>query len=189
MRDLVFFVEERSAKEMLCGILPRVLKKDTSFRCIHFEGKQDLEKQLGRRLRNWCNPNACFVVLRDQDSADCIDVKHRLIKICQAAGKPNTLIRIVCHELESWYLGDLRAVELGLGMNGLAKLQGKNKFRNPDRLQNPKQELKRLTKNNYQQILGSRVIGTHMSLEDNYSISFNVFITSIIRLQQQGPMC
>ena len=185
MRELIFFLEEQSAKEMLDGLLPKLLGENASYRCIHFEGKQHLEKQLERRLRNWRNPDACFVVLRDQDSADCVAVKHRLIDICNAAGKPNTLVRIVCHELESWYLGDLQAVETGLKLSGLSRLQQKSKYRNPDQLSNAKQELKALTKNRYQQILGSREIGRHMSLENNLSQSFNVFVAGIQRLMNQ----
>lgn len=184
MREIIFFLEEQSAKEMLQGVLPRVLA-DIPFKCIHFEGKQDLEKQLGRRLRGWGNPDALFVVLRDQDSADCILVKRNLQKICDDAGRPEALLRVVCHELESWYLGDLHAVEMGLNVTGLAKHQQKRKFRAPDRLQNPKQELKKLTKNQYQQILGSREIGRHMKLEGNSSISFNVFISGVTRLIQK----
>lgn len=185
MRELVFFLEERSAQEMLNGVLPRLLGENTPFRCVPFEGKQDLEKQLGKRLRNWRNPNALFVVLRDQDNADCVAVKQRLTEICRAAGKPNTLVRIVCHELESWFLGDLQAVESGLGMHGLARQQQKKGFKDPDRLQNPKQELKRLTQNKYQQILGSREIGRHMSLAGNRSTSFNAFIAGVNRLLNQ----
>ncbi len=185
MREIVFFLEEPSAREMLNGLLPRLVDENTHFRCIPFEGKQDLEKQLERRLRNWLAPNTCFVVMRDQDSEDCVTVKQRLTGMCAAAGKPDTLVRIVCCELESWYLGDLEAVESGLNMNGLAKHQQKAKFRAPDNLQNPKQELKRLTNNSYQQIAGSREIGRHMALAGNRSNSFNVFISGVARLLNQ----
>ena len=51
MKELIFLVEERSAKAMLESLLPRILKTDIQFRCIPFEGKQDLEKQLTRRIR------------------------------------------------------------------------------------------------------------------------------------------
>lgn len=39
MRELVFLLEEPSAKAMLESLLPRMLKEDTRFRCIPFEGK------------------------------------------------------------------------------------------------------------------------------------------------------
>ena len=187
MRELVFFLEEQAAKEMLDGLLPKLLDESSiSFRCIFFEGKQDLEKQLGKRLRNWRNPETSFVVLRDQDSGDCAAVKQRLIDICRKAKKPDTLVRIVCRELESWYLGDLKAVETGLQCTGLSGQQQKSKFRSPDRLSNAKQELKKLTKNRYQPISGSREIGHHMSLGNNLSASFKVFVAGVQRLVNRG---
>jgi hypothetical protein len=182
VRQLVFFVEEQSAKEMLNGLLPRLINDKISCVSIHFEGKQDLEKQLERRIRGWKNPDTLFVVLRDQDSGDCVHVKNNLINICNRAGRPDALVRIICHELESWFLGDLQAVESGLGTQRLSAKQNKHKFRDPDRLSNPKQELKKLTNNKYQPILGARKIGSCLSLTNNRSNSFNVFISGIVRL-------
>ena len=182
MRELVFFLEEQSAKEMLDSFLPKLLDENTLHQCICFEGKQDLKKQLKKKLCNWCNPNTDFVVLCDKDSADCLVVKQQLADICTEAGKPHSLVRIVCHELESWYLGDLQAVEKGLNLSGLAEKQQNSKFRNPDRLSNAKQELKKLTKKNYQQISGSRQIGHYMSVENNRSHSFKVFISGLQRI-------
>ena len=51
MRTLVFFLEEPSAREMLKGLLPRFLPPDVESRFVVFEGKQDLEKQLEKKLR------------------------------------------------------------------------------------------------------------------------------------------
>ena len=68
--ELVFFLEEPSAKAMLQGVIPRLLP-DIEVRYIVFEGKQDLEKRLPIRLRAWQNPESRFLVLRDQDSGDC----------------------------------------------------------------------------------------------------------------------
>lgn len=47
MRELVFFLEEQSAREMLNSFLPKLLDKNTRHRCIDFEGKQDLENSCG----------------------------------------------------------------------------------------------------------------------------------------------
>jgi hypothetical protein len=53
MKNLVFLLEERSAVEMLKGILPQIISDEikTSFLC--FQGKQDLERNLVRKLRSW----------------------------------------------------------------------------------------------------------------------------------------
>lgn len=147
--ELVFLLEERSAKVMLEGFLPKILPEHIVPRYIIFEGKTDLEKNLSRKLRAWLNPQTRFVVLQDQDSGNCTDVKNNLVRLCNQAGKPNTLVRIACRELESWYIGDLKAVEHGLGLSGLAKQQDKRKFRNPDMLNNAYEELSKVTARKY----------------------------------------
>ena len=99
MSEIVFFLEEPSAEAMLDGFLPKVLPHELNYRCIVFEGKQDLEKQLVKRMRGYRVPGAQFVVLRDQDSADCKIVKKALVKKCSGIKKSGVLVRIACHEL------------------------------------------------------------------------------------------
>jgi hypothetical protein len=176
---VVFLLEERSAKEMLEGLLPRIFHDGITFQCIPFQGKQDLEKQLSIKLRGWLEPNIQFVVLRDKDSEDCKEAKKRLVTICRDAGKPNTVVRIACTELESWYLGDLHAVEKALSAKGIAKLQNKQKYRIPDNVANAAEELEKITKKKYQKIAGSRAIGKELSLDKNCSVSFQFFIKSV----------
>jgi len=183
MRTLVVFTEEPSAKVMLESLLPRLLpKKACSFICVAFEGKQDLEKQLPIKLKGWRTPNTHFIVLRDQDSGDCKTIKRGLKDICVKARKPGVLVRIACRELESWYLGDLAAVETALEIGGLRNLQEKAKYRNPDKIQRPSEELKRVTRNRYQKVSGSRAIGEHLILDDPRSRSFQHFIDGIRRI-------
>jgi len=182
MKTIVFFLEEPSAREMLNGLLPRMLPSDIHVRYLIFQGKQDLEKNLARRLRGWLNPDSKFVVMRDQDAGDCRQVKRKLATLCNDAGKESVLIRIACHELESFYLGDLAAVERGLGPRRLSSKQNNAKYRNPDRLANPSEELKKLTVGGYQKISGSRAIGKHLSVERNFSTSFNMLVSGIQKL-------
>lgn len=181
MTELVFFLEEPSAKAMLQGVIPRLLDEDINVRYVVFEGKQDLEKRLPRRLRAWQNPYARFLVMRDQDSGDCYEIKRKLSGICEDAGRPDALVRIACHELESFYLGDLNAVASTIGPENLAKKQNNAKYRNPDRLNNAAQELKHVAKS-YQKLSGSRAIGPALSLDQNRSQSFNQLISGIKRL-------
>lgn len=176
---LVFLLEERSAKEMLDGLLPRLYPQPVSYRCIVFEGKQDLEKQLVRRIRGYRVPGARFIVVRDQDSSDCHLIKRRLSEMCRKAGRPEALVRIPCRELESWYLADLKAVEDDLGIAGIKTLQQNKKYRNPDALASPALELDRLTKGRYQKISGSRAIGLHLDPGNMRSNSFKVFVEGV----------
>ncbi len=109
MKELVFLLEERSAKVMLQGILPQITNPDIIVRFIVFDGKQDLEKSLVQKLRGYINPEAAFIILRDQDTADCKQVKAKLQQKCIEANKPRAVVRIACRELESWYLADLQS--------------------------------------------------------------------------------
>jgi len=178
---LVFFLEEPSAKAMLEGLLPRILPDGWMARYVVFEGKQDLNKQLQRKLRGWQQPQCLFVVLRDQDSGECQKIKAELVQQCTEAGQPQTLVRIACHELESWYLGNLKAVQQVLNVPYLARQQNNRKYRSPDKLGNPSQELLKLTAQKYQKVGTSRQLGPHM-LADNTSISFGHFLTGLRRL-------
>jgi hypothetical protein len=187
MRELVFLLEEESAKAMLEGLLPRILHQDIRLRYIPFEGKQDLERQMVRRLRGYVNPHARFIVLRDQDSApDCRDVKARLVQLCQNAGRAATsLVRIACRELESFYLADLCAVEQALGVKKLVSQQGSAKFRSPDYLGSPSKELVTLTGGRYQKVSGSRAIGQLLDPDNERSLSFKNLIESIRRMESE----
>lgn len=187
MKEIVFLLEEESAKAMLEGLLPRILNAQIGFRCIPFEGKQDLEKQLVKRIRGYQNPHARFIVLRDQDSQpDCRVLKQNLLDKCRESGKvESTLVRLACRELETIYLADLAAVESGLNLTGLQKQQKKQKFRQPDLLGSPSVELVRLTKNTYQKISGSRKIGKFLDPENTRSPSFRNLVWGI---QKQAEM-
>ena len=186
MTTLVFFLEEPSVRAMLESFLPGILPEDYAMQFVIFDGKSDLEKRLALRLREWQKPDCQFIVLRDQDNAVCTDVKATLRQKCVEGHHPEALVRIACHELENWYLGDLMAVEAGLQVTGLARLQNKAKYRNPDGIANSAEELKKITGFRYQKVSGSREIGKCLDLERNRSHSFKVFMEGIARLWGVG---
>lgn len=187
MKELVFLLEELSAKSMLESLLPRMLHDEIRVRCIPFEGKQDLERQLMRKIRAYQNPEARFIVLRDLDShPDCMTVKRKLLDLCEESGKADKcLVRIACKELETFYLADLLAVEQALELSGLAKQQQSKKFRNPDNLGSPSVELKNLTRQRYEKVAGSRAIGKHLNLENERSPSFRNLIGAIRKMENE----
>ena len=184
MKELVILLEEPSAKEMLDIVVPKLVP-DMCFRCIPFEGKQDLEKNITRKLKCYQNKDARFLVVHDQDSNDCKVIKQQLIQKCIESGRTLYKVRIMCHELETVYLADLMAVENGLHITHLAHLQGKNPYRQPDALGNAKQKLKELVsqhKGIYQDIAGSRAISPHLDLNNVRSASFKNLIAAIQEL-------
>lgn len=187
MKELVFLLEEPSARAMLESLLPRVLDGGIAYRLIPFEGKQDLEKHLSRRIRGYQNQHARFLVLRDQDShPDCLALKQRLLDLCRASSKGNaSLVRIACRELEAFYLADLQATGIALGTASLSKYQTQRKFRYPDTLGSPSQELRQLTNFRYQKIAGSREIGKYLAIDNDRSPSFRNLIGGIRRLEAE----
>jgi len=179
MRQLVIFLEERSAKAMLDGLLPRVIPAGVTYRCIPFEGKQDLDKQIERRLRGWIQPATAFLILRDQDASDCKVLKQGLGQKAANANRPDTVIRIACRELESWYFGDLEAVEKALEIPKLLRHANKRQYRTPDGIVSPSQELEKITSGLYQKTSGSRAIGKYLTPDRNTSASFQVFLQGL----------
>ncbi len=182
--ELVFMVEEASMENTLKAILPRLLPDGLAFKIIPHSGKGDLERSFPRKLRAWKNPRARFVIVRDNDGGDCVALKNRLVETCTASGRPQSLVRIVCQELEAWFLGDLRAVEHAGLAKDCAKLQAKKLFRTPDHIEKSKNKLIDLAPT-YQPRNGSRAIAPHLSLDNNTSTSFNVFISGVRRVAEQ----
>lgn len=178
MTELVFFLEGQSEEMMLRGLLPKILPENVQPRYVVFRGKQDMDRKLVSRLRGYNTPQTRFIILRDQDSGKCTDVKNRLLEKCREAGR-EALVRIACHELESWYLADLVAVENGLGVDNLSRRQNESKYREPDRLGSPKRELINLTGDRYTEVPGSEAIGCHLDPDNTRSRSFSVFVSGV----------
>ena len=177
---LVFMVEERSMKELLEIILPKILPDDIeSPVIIPHNGKSDLAKSIPRKLRGWQNSDDKFIIVHDQDSRDCIKLKAELLNLCENS-KNDCLIRIVCDELESWYFGDLNAVSRAYG-NDYTPLALKRKYRIPDKLVNAKQELRKIIPV-YQPLDGARKIAGYMEMDRNTSHSFKVFVDGVKKL-------
>ena len=178
MKQLVFLLEEESMKTLLDVLLPKILPPEVNFLCIPHEGKQDLEKSIPRKLRAWQIPDTAFVIVRDKDGADCIEIKKRLVNLCQQAGRSDSLVRIACHELEFWFLGDLAAVEKAFNIKKLAEQQRNRKYKEPDKLSNASEELEKLVKG-YRKVSVAKKIAAYMTIDQNYSQSFNCFISGV----------
>lgn len=183
--QVVFLLEEPSMREFLDGLLPRLVP-GLDYVLVAHEGKSDLERSLPRKLRAWRTPGARFVVVRDQDSADCHQVKRRLSKIAEDAGKPDAIVRIACRELEAWLLGDPSGLARALRRKELLGLEAKEKYRDPDRLGSPSKELERVL-GFYSKTAGARAAGSELAWEGNTSRSFGHFVTTVQRLAARTP--
>ena len=175
---LVFLLEEESMMEFLTGLLPRILPPEWTFKLVPHEGKSDLEKSIPRKLRAWRTPGTRFIVVRDQDSGDCAVIKAKLEQSCREAGRADGIVCIACRELEAWFIGDLATVGEVFSVPQLAGLQGKARFRNPDRLGSPSRELMALVPG-YGKKSGARALGAVLEPARTYSPSFRYFVRKV----------
>ena len=139
---VVFLAEELSMVDFLDELLPRLFP-DLTFQCVPHEGKTDLEGSMARLLRRWRTPGVRFVVLRDQNGGDCQAVKERLKALCADGRRPDSLVRVVCRELEAWYVGDADALASAFPdvAGRVRQALGRSRFRNPDNVVQPAKAL------------------------------------------------
>jgi hypothetical protein len=181
MKHLVFLLEEPSAQDALQAWVPAWLPGDVQVHYQVFQGKQDLERKMVMRMRGWLLPNTRFIVMRDQDSGDCKEVKAGLVKRCTEAGRPDAIVRVACRELEAFFLGDWVAVAQAYERPALGKLAAKATYRNPDGLGSPSKELARHLPG-YQKRDGARRIAPLVDPERNKSASFHALRSAVIAM-------
>lgn len=179
MSRVVFLLEEYSMKILLEALLPRLVP-GLPFLCVSHEGKQDLEKSIPKKLRAWREPGVRFVVLRDNDGANCGDLKNRLVTLCRDGGRDDTLVRIACQELEAWYLGEPDALADEFGNERLRDIGAKARFRDPDAVVRPSAALEKLVPE-FQKVSGARRMAMRLSRDGNRSRSFQIVMNGIER--------
>ena len=166
---------------MLNDIIPRILKCNqisVDFMC--FSGKQDLQKKIQHKLARYYTPHSVFLVMCDKDFQECKDLKYSLVHKVAKEKRAVTKIRIACHELESFYLGDLYAVGQAFDLPKISDLQQKKNYRDPDSHADPVKLLKSITNNKYQKVSGSRSIAPFLDLDGhNTSKSFAALLSAI----------
>ena len=190
MDRLEFLVEEPSIAEVLKIILPKILPQgwilNENFFVRPHQGKSDLKKSIPQKFKTFSSLpfHTGIIVVQDQDANDCRQLKVELSDLCNQNNiKPCPYrVRIVCHELESWYFGDVQALESVFPHHFKAK-QYKNKdlCKHPDNIITPKTRLKKIV-GEYPQIETANKIATQMDINNNKSESFNQFKNGILAL-------
>lgn len=182
---VVFLVEEVSMADFLEELLPRLVP-GLAFLCVSHDGKSDLEESLARKLRSWRTPHVRFVVMRDQDREDCHAVKAKLNDLCALGGRPDSLARVVCRELEAWYVGDINALAEAYpdAARRVRTSLGKRRFRDPDSVVQPANALAQLIPA-FQKRIAARAMGKLLS-RDNRSRSYQVFLAGVDRLYAES---
>lgn len=185
MSRIVFLLEERSMAETLRHLLPKVFsnwKEYLHWIAITHNGKSDLEMSIPRKLQAWNNPGDRFVIVRDNDGADCCELKVRLLALVPTQKTQDVLVRIVCQELEGWFIGDLNAVDVAYPR---ASERARNWIKNnPDTLTNAASLLSEITGESGK-ITKAKCISPHMNPRENRSRSLQVFLKGVEALRQR----
>ena len=181
--QIEILVEELSMENFLRKLLPNILPNglllDVNCFIRTHEGKQHLKKEIPKKIKAYANykKNVKVIVLHDQDSADCKHLKQEIKNIIEQTCNIPYLIRIPCRELESWYIGDMDAIEKVYPRFSANKYRNWKKFRNPDNC-NAFDELRKII-HNFQKGFASKNIPQFMDINCNKSSSFNVFISGL----------
>ena len=162
---------------LLDGLLRRLFP-ELLFQCVPHEGWTDLERSIPHKLKGWREPGVRFAVVRDNDGGDCRARKTALRELCPPFRRDDVLIRIVCQELEAWYLGEPDALADAFGDEALRNLWRKAKFRDSDAVQRPHEEIERLVPE-FQKVSGARRMAQHLSRERTTSTSFQMFMAGV----------
>lgn len=162
--------EEPSMKTTLEHLLPKLGVDLATVTIIPHQGKSDLEKSIPIKLRAWQVPDARFLILRDNDRDDCTLRKAHLAVMLLAAGKSHqSKVRIVCQELEAWFLADLLALEAS-GYLSAGKRSGFTR-KDPDSITHPVHEMRKL-RPGYGKGIGAAQISPHLDPDNVRSASF-----------------
>ena len=151
------------------------LVKGMDWFLIDFNGKSDLESGFPSRMKKWNYGAPLFVILRDNDGSNCKELKQKLDDLAAPTGKPFK-VRVVCQQLESWFLGDHQAVK-----SAFPRCRFTNeteKYRDPDKMTNAADEIAKLT-GDYSKVGRASLIAPHLEPTRNVSRSFQVFFATL----------
>lgn len=180
MSDLVFIVEERSKEAFLRAFLPRIGVPDDIV--VHYQtggGHSDFRNLVRAVLHEWRTPGARFIVLCDQDQSDCVERKQELLALIPERQRRSTTTRIVCDELESWYVGEPAVLEQVLPELGpvaaVPELRGR-----PDAIARPSHRIaRRLGWKKLKKVALASEVGALIDPDANTSHSFNLFVRTV----------
>ncbi len=194
---LHIFTEERSAQKFFEALMLKIFAEQNisqniakeRFRVYGYSGKEDLKKSLQTTVPTISKqPEAKILITIDQDGEDCRSLKNDLENIIKNKCHCPHKIRIICRELESWFLGDLEAIARSYPRFKADQYRNKSDFKNIDASkQKPSvallkiipdfKGLERLSK-----VAVAEKISQNLDLQNNTSTSFNATIGAIKQL-------
>ncbi len=171
--------------ETLTRVVEKMNLNGVLTKIVTHQGVQDLERSLRIKLPNWNTPDTGFLILRDNDNGDCFARKQHILKIVNDAGKSEvTKVRIVCQELEAWFLGDAEALEKAGYLK--AGKRPKSVRGNPDEKPEPTALLDKITQPDVGKVGRAKKISPYLAIDRNLSTSFANTVSAIRELAETG---
>lgn len=195
---LYFHTEEESMIIVLETIVDKVLGARISYQFIQrpHNGKHNLLKEIATDFKNYAeqwkdSQDFRVIVLVDRDRDDCKNLNNTILKIAVEQGLPcdplhNPIVPlltvIVIQELESWFLGDMKAIQT-LFPNVVENPYFQTTYTTTDQIENPKEELLLVLQYyghflNYERLSAktmAKKLAPHMTPDSNRSASFQFF--------------
>ncbi len=175
---LHIFTEEPSIEKVFNSILPKLLDVESvNYRVYPHQGKNDLEHALRTTLPIISKiPNSRILITRDQDLCDCKELKLKLDAIVKDNCACPYFIRIICRELEAWFLGDMIAIQQAYPRFDASRHQNSSKFRDIDKIQSPNVRLKEIipdyqSLDNFPKNETAERISPFLSLDNNFALN------------------
>lgn len=180
---IVFLIEEESMRpviDRMIGALFPDWVAGLDWLVLAFNGKSDLEKNIRPKMEGWGYQKPTFIIVRDNDGGDCVTLKESLVTLATNGSGHPFKVRIVCQELEAWFLGDLDAVERAYPSSNAGSLKGKAKYRIPDDVGNAAEEIAKIT-GEAGKVGRAKRIAAELSLDDgiNRSASFGLMLKTV----------
>lgn len=183
--QIEFLLEEPSMANALKVILPQILPEGLALDINCFlrphQGKQDLQKSIPKKIKTFSKFHipSKIIIVHDQDSNDCKELKTAILKLCEDNGNCPVLVRIACRELENWYLGDMDAINKVYREFKPRNHKYRSKFRIVDNTHGS-YELESLIPS-FQKSYASRNIPKYFQIDENKSVSFKQFKNGVIK--------
>jgi hypothetical protein len=177
-RDIIIFVEEPSAYEIVQALAVKLDLRDRVTILKH-QGAGDMERSYASKIANDPFQNSKFLILRDADNKNCTALKRSLMEKVPRGSRGRALIRIVCQELEAWYLAQPEALAAAGALERPIPRARLNA--NVDAIVDPKRLFLRHA-HNKGQIEHARRIGPELDVASTKSASFKSFVSGLRKL-------
>ena len=184
-------------KALLDILIPRIAGPETEFILHSLDGKQALMRKLPQRMKGYrhYDPGPKILILVDRDDDDCLKLKEDLERVATSTGfstKSSTAPgsdfqvcnRIAVEEMESWLLGDEKAVRTAFPR--VPPFASKSRFRDPDAVIGGTWEALEqvLQRSGYYpgglaKIECATMVAPHMDPDRNRSTSFRHFVAGL----------